>query len=125
MYHVWHTTLLSENKAIELGLMQRFCKFGKTIFQKGSPFIQSTGIIAIHEPRPVFGMYYCAIRCKYDDDIKTAYVMIDQKCNYSLNYQMIQSVNMLKDMIDVRDCVKECDILNMDDVMHIINICLT
>ncbi len=28
-------------------------------------------------------------------------------------------------MIDVRDCVKECAILNMDDVMYIINdICL-
>ncbi len=38
---------------------------------------------------------------------------------------MIQSVNVLKDMIDVRDCVKEYDILNMDDVMYIINdICL-
>ncbi len=38
---------------------------------------------------------------------------------------MIQSVNVLKDMIDVRDCVKECGILNMDDVMyHINDICL-
>ncbi len=41
------------------------------------------------------------------------------------NDQMIQSVNVLKEMIDVRDCVKECAILNMDDVMYIINdICL-
>ncbi len=39
---------------------------------------------------------------------------------------MIQKVNVLKDMIDVRDCVKECAILNMDDIMYIINdICLT
>ncbi len=47
--------------------------------------------------------------------------MIHQNWNDSLNYQMIQSVNVLKDMIDVRDCVKDCDILNMDDVMYIIN----
>ncbi len=32
------------------------------------------------------------------------------------NYQMVQSVTVLKKMIDVRDCVKECVILNMDDV---------
>ncbi len=58
---------------------------------------------------------------KYDDDFNTDHVMIDQNWNDFLNYQIIQSVNVLKDMIDVRDCVKECVILNMDDVMYIIN----
>ncbi len=118
-------TLLSESKPLELGLMQRFCKFCKTIFQKRSPLIQSIGDIAIYKPRSAFGMKYCEIKCKYDDDFNTAHVMIDKNWNDSLNYQMIQSVNVLKDMIDVRDCVKECAILNMDDVMYIINdICL-
>ncbi len=51
--------------------------------------------------------------------------IIDQNWNDSVNYQMIKSVNVLNDMIDVKYCVKECDILNMDDVMYIINdICL-
>ncbi len=106
--------------------MQRFCKFGKTIFQKGSPPIQSIGNIAIYEPRFAFGMNFCEIRCKYDDDFNTFHVMIDQNIlNDYLNYQIIQSVNVLKDMIDVRDCIKECAILIMDDVMYIINdICL-
>ncbi len=116
---------INESKPLELGLMQRFCKFGKTIFQKGLPLTQSIGNIAIYEPRSAFRMNYCEIRCKYDDDFNTGHVMIDQNCNDYLNYQMIQSVNLLKDMIDVRDCVKECAILNMDDVMYIINdICL-
>ncbi len=101
--------------------MQRFCKFGKTIFQKGSPLIQSIGNIAFYEPMSAFGMNYCEIRCKYDDDFNTAHVMFEQNWNDSLNYQMIQCVNVLKDMIDIRDCVKECAILNMDDVMYIIN----
>ncbi len=66
------------------------------------------------------------IRCKYDNDFNTSHVLIDQNWNDSLNYQMIQSVSVLKEMIDVRDCVKEYAILNMDDVMYIINnICLT
>ncbi len=70
-------------------------------------------------------MNYCEIRCKYDDDFNTVHVMINQYWNDSLNYQMIQSVNVLKGMIDVRDCVKEYPILIMDDVMYIINdICL-
>ncbi len=51
--------------------------------------------------------------------------MIDPNWNVSLNYQMIQIVNVLKDMIDVRYCVKECAILNMVDIRYIINdICL-
>ncbi len=70
-------------------------------------------------------MNYCEIRCKYDDDFNTAHAMIDQNWKDSLNYQMIQSVNVLKDMIVVRDCVNEYAILNKDDVMYIINdICL-
>ncbi len=101
MTHCNIITLLSESKPLELGLMQRFCK---TIFQKGSPLIQSIGNIAIYEPRSAFGMNYCEIRCKYDDVCDTAHVMIDQNWNDSLNYQMIQSVNVLKDMIDVRMC---------------------
>ncbi len=119
------TAIIGVYISLELGLMQRFCKFGKTVFQKGSPLIQSIGNIAIYEPQSVFGMNYCEIRCKYDDDFNTAHVMIDQHWNDSLNYQMIQSVNVLKDMIDVRDCVKGCAILNMDVGMYIINdICL-
>ncbi len=127
MWHVSHMTLcniitlLSESKPLELGLMQRFCKFGKTIFQKGSSLIQSIGNFAIYKPRSAFGMIHCEIICKYDDDFNTAHDMIDQNWNDSLNYQMIQSVNVLKDMIDVRDCVKEGVILNMDDVTYIIN----
>ncbi len=71
-------------------------------------------------------MNYCEIRCcKYDDDFITAHVMNDQNWNDSLSYQMIQSIDVLKYVIDVRNCVKECAILNMDDVMYIINdICL-
>ncbi len=123
MTHCNIITLLSESKHLELGLMQRFCKFVKTIFQKGSLLIQPIGNIAIYEPKSVFGMNYCEIRCKYD--FNSAHVMIDQHWNDSLSYEMIQSVNVLKDMIDVRDCVKEYAILNMDDVMCMINdICL-
>ncbi len=102
MTHYNIITSLSESKPLE----QRFCKFGKTIFMKGSPLIQSIGNIAIYEPRSAFSMNYCEIRCKYDDDFNTAHVMIDQNWNSSLNFQMIQSVNVLKDMIEVRDCVK-------------------
>ncbi len=62
-------------------------------------------------------MNYCEITCKCNDDFNTAHVMIDENWNDSLNYQMIQSVNVLKDLSDV----KEYDILNIDDIMYIIN----
>ncbi len=75
MTHCNIIILLSESKPLELGFMQRFCKFGMTIFQKGSPLIQSIGNIAIYEPMSAFGMNYCEIRCKYDDDFNTAHVI--------------------------------------------------
>ncbi len=103
MTHCNIIALLSVSKPSELGLMQRLCKFGKAIFQKGSLLIQSIGNIAIHEPRSVFGMNYFEIRCKYDNDFNTAHRMTDQNWNDSVKYQKIQSVNVLKEMIDVRD----------------------
>ncbi len=83
MVHCNIITLLSESKPLELGLMQRFCKFGKTIFRRGSPLIQSIGNIGIHEPRSAGGMNYCEY-----DDFNTFHVMIDQNLNDSLNDQM-------------------------------------
>ncbi len=89
------------------------------------PLASFSSIWKVSFPHYAFGMNYCEIRCKYDDDFNTAHVMIHQNWSDSFNYQMIQSVNVLKDMIDVRDCVKESAILNMNDVMYIINdICL-
>ncbi len=82
----------------------------------------SIGNIAIYEPRSAFGMNYCEIRCKYADDCNTAHVMIHQNWNDSLNYQMLQSINVLKDVIDVRDCVKECAILDMEKYVQFYNI---
>ncbi len=43
MTHCNIITLFSESKPLELGLIQRFCKFGMITFQKGSPPIQSIG----------------------------------------------------------------------------------
>ncbi len=67
----------------------------------------------------MFGLNRCEIRYKYDDGFNTSHGMIDQNWNDCLNYQMIQRVNVLKEMIDVRDCVKECAIINIDDVVYI------
>ncbi len=78
MTHCNIITLLSESKHLELGLMQRFCKFVKTIFQKGSLLIQPIGNIAIYEPKSVFRMNYCEIRCKYVDDFNTPHIIIHQ-----------------------------------------------
>ncbi len=98
--------------------MQTFLIFVNTIFQKGPPLIQCISNIAIHETMYVFAMNYCEIRCKYDDYFNTSHVMIDKNWIDYVNYHMIQSVSVLKEMIDVRDCLKECAILNMDNVHH-------
>ncbi len=73
-------------------------------------------------------MNYCEIRCKYDDDFNISHVIIDQNWNAYLNYQMIQSISVLKEMIDVRDCVREYAILKewqMFEIFsyHLISIC--
>ncbi len=60
----------------------------------------------------------------YDDDLNVFYNMIMNNWCNSLSGELRSNVSVLH-MIDIRDGVKECDILCLDDVLFIIDyICI-
>ncbi len=61
----------------------------------------------------------------FDDDLNVCYNMIMNNWCNSINGELRSNVSVLHDMIDIRDGLKECDGLNMDNVLFIINdICI-
>ncbi len=57
----------------------------------------------------------------YDDDMNVCFKMImHNRCN-SISGGLRSNVSVLYDMIDIRDGLKECDSLCIDDVLFIIN----
>ncbi len=61
----------------------------------------------------------------YNDDLNVCYNMImNNWCNSTIG-DLRSNVSVLRDMIDIRDGVKECDSLCIDDVLFIIDdICI-
>ncbi len=53
----------------------------------------------------------------YDDDLNVCYNMIMNNWCNSISGELRINVSVLRDMIDIRDGVKECDSLCMNDVL--------
>ncbi len=61
----------------------------------------------------------------YNDDLYVCYNMIMNNWCNSISGELRSNVSVLCDMIDIRDGVKECDSLCIDDVLFIIDdICI-
>ncbi len=61
----------------------------------------------------------------YDDDLNVYYNMIMNNWCNSISGEMRSNVSVLPDIIDIRDVVKECDSLCIDDVLFIVDaICI-
>lgn len=117
--------LLSDSKPLEKSLMQRFCRFGNSIFTKGSPLIKNVATIAMNNPFSVFGTNYCAIKNMYNLDLSVSFKMIDVEWNDSVSDDVRCNVSVLRDMIDIRDKYKECELISIEDAIHIIDeICI-
>ncbi len=68
---------------------------------------------------------YVEISGMYDDDLNMYYNMIMNNWCNSISGELRSNVCVLRDMIDIRDGVKECDRLCIDDVLFSINeICI-
>ena len=125
MTHCKIVALLSNSKPLELSLRQRFCKFAKQIFMKGSQVVQSIANIACNNPLSVFGANCSELRCKYDTNFNVCHRMIEYEWFNSVDEETISNVLVLKEMIQVRNGINECESLNLDDVLYIIeDICV-
>ncbi len=120
MTHCNVVALVAESKPLEVSLRQRFCKF--------SPGIDKDGLLMLHGV--IFFSVYCNnyvdISGIYDDDLNVCYnnMIMNNVCN-NISGELRGNVSILRDKINVRDGVKECDSLCIDDVLVIIDdICI-
>ncbi len=61
----------------------------------------------------------------YDADLNACHIMIMNNWCNSISGELRRNVSLVRDMIDIRDGVKECDSICMDDVHFIIDdICI-
>ncbi len=62
---------------------------------------------------------YVKIQGMDDDDLNVCYnIIMNNWCN-SITGQLRSNVSILRDMIDIKDGVKECDSLSMDGIPFI------
>ncbi len=81
--------------------------------------------VAQSNPFSVYCNDYVEKAGMYDDDLNVCYNMIMNNWCNSISGEFRSNVSLLCDMIDIRDEVKECDNLCIDDVLFIIDdICI-
>ncbi len=114
--------LVAESKPLEVSLRQRFCKFSTGIDKYGSD-VQNT-VVNVAQNNP-FSVYCNGISGICDDGLNVCYNMIMNNWCNSISGELRSNVSALHNMIDIRDGVKECDSLCIDDVHFIIDdICI-
>ncbi len=125
MTHHDVVALVAESKPLEVSFRQSFCKFSTGIDKYGSDILKTVVNVAQSNPFPVYCNNYVEISGMYDDDLNVCYNMImNNMCN-CISRELRSNVSVLHDMIDIRDGVKECDSLCIDDVHFIIDdICI-
>jgi hypothetical protein len=127
MTHCNVITVLSESAPLEICLAQRFCKFASAIYEKGSDIVK-----ALTNPFSTFCFNVCEMSGNCNgplsdftiDDFKSFRSLLHNNWSNSVN-EMSQDIEVLREMIDIRDGFKECDVLTIDEVKDIIDdICL-
>ncbi len=126
MTHCDVVALVAESKPLEVSLRQRFCKFSTGIDKYSSDVLKTVVNVAQSSPFTVYCNNYVEISGMYDDDdLNVCYNMIMNNWCNCISGEFRSNVSVLRDMIVIRDGVKECDILCIDDVLFIIDdICI-
>ncbi len=115
MTHCDVVALVAERKPLAVSLRQCFCKFSTGINKYGSDVQKTVVNVARNNPFSVYCNNYVEITGMYNDDLNVCYNMIMNNWCNSI------SISVLCDMIDIRDGVKKCDSLCIDDVLFIID----
>ncbi len=119
---LWLFIFLSKSKPLEVSLRQRFCKFRTSIDKYGSDVLKTVVNVARSNPFSVYSNNYVEISGMYDDDLNVCYNMIMNNWCNSISGELRRNVSVFHDMIDIRDGVKECDSLCIDDVLFLLMI---
>ena len=125
MTHCKIVAMLSECIPLELGLQMRFCKFVNSIVSKGSSLVKHIAAIARQNPFSVYGNNCNEIINKYGSNFSLCKHRIVNEWNMSVNEIEKSNVNVIKEMIDIRDGRSVCENLTREEVLYIIDdICI-
>ncbi len=110
---------------VSISLKLRFCKFVKDILLRGSNLIKHIAAMAQHTPFSVYSNNCNDLADKYGANFDVCTYRILIEWNNSINEIDVSNVNVLKDMIDIRDGGMVCVTLSREDTLHIIDgVCL-
>ncbi len=126
MTHCDVITLISDCIPLEMSLQLRFYKFSSNILKYGSKVVKTVAKVALRNPFSTYCNNFLEItdRC-VQFNINECHSFILKSRYYSITDEMSSNINILKDMIDIRDGMKECASLGVNDVNDIIDkICL-
>ncbi len=100
--------LIAERKPLEVSLRQRFCKFSAGIDKYGSDVLKTVVNVSRSNPFSVHCNNYLEISGMYDnDDLNVFYNMIMNNWCNCISGEWKSYVSILRDMIDIRDGVKD------------------
>ncbi len=111
MTHRKIVSMLSECFSLELSSKLRFCKFIKGILLKGYNLIKHIAAMALHNPFSVYSNNCNELADKFDANFYLCTDRISNKWNNSTNEIDVSNVNVLKEMIDIRDGQLVCVIV--------------
>ncbi len=126
MTHCDVIILISDCTPFEVCWQLRICKFCHNILNYGSKVVMTVAKVALRKPLST----YCNNILEITDqcvqiNINECHSLILKRWYYNITYEMSSNINVVKDMIDTRDVVKECASLGVNDVNDIIDeICL-
>ena len=120
MTHCNVLPLLSDCKPLNVTLKQRFCKFYESIDKHGSEFLKGIVNCARNNPLSNFCENYINITRECHTDILKCYNHLNKKWLADVPDELMYNVGVLREMIDIRDGVKKCEILSIDEVLCII-----
>ncbi len=125
MTHCKVISMVYECFPLEISLKLRFCTFVKSILLKVSDLIKHIAAMAQHNPFSVYSNNCNELAGKYGVNVFLCTNMIVNECNNSINEIDVSNMNVLKEMIDIRDGRMVCVTLSREDALHIIDdVCL-
>ncbi len=118
--------LISDCIPLEVSLQLRFCKFSSNILKYASKIVKTVVKVELRNPFST----YCNTFLEMTDqcvqfNINECHSLILKSWYDCITYEMSRNINVLNDMIDIKDGMTECASLSVNDVNDIIDeICL-
>ena len=113
--------LLSGTLPLEMGLERRFVKFAKNVLSHDTGIIRSVAFLSLYNPWSTFNRNYRLVQNSYGSCINVSDVTYVWR--NSLKDEELADVSVIKEVIDVRDGYKHCELSHNEILLTIEILC--